>query len=267
MNRTLYVSIALMLCPLSSLHAQTVREHGVHEHGAASLAIALDGSRVYIDFDSPAYNVLGFEHAPSSTDQQEVLDVARLALESGSSFVFDSAAGCSLESAEVMFELAGESDHEGEHEHEASHSNESDHDGETAHADGSEHEHEATHADESDHGDETAHADESEHEHEASHADESDHGDEAAHADESEHEHEAAHSDESEHADEDAHSDVEAMYVYQCERAESLERITTSLFDTFESFEDIDVQLIGPGGQTGLELNAEQTVIELGAVR
>jgi len=258
-----------MLCPLTSLNAQTVREHGAHEHGAASLSIALDGSRIYIDLDSPAYNVLGFEHAPSSTAQQDVLDAARLALESGSSFVFDSVAECSLESAEIMFELAGESDHEAEHEHEASHSDESDHDDEIAHADESEHEHEASHSDESDHDDETAHADESEHEHEASHADESDHDDEAAHTDETEHEneHESAHSDESEHGDEGAHSDVEAMYVYQCERAESLERITTSLFETFGSFEDIDVQLIGPGGQTGLELNAEQTVMDIGAVR
>jgi len=241
MNRPLYVSIALMLCPLASLNAQTVREHGAHEHGAASLSIALDGSRIYIDLDSPAYNVLGFEHAPSSTAQQDVLDAARLALESGSSFVFDSAAECSLET--------GESDHEAEHEHEASHSDESDHDDETAHADESEHEHEASYSDESDHDDKAAHTDEAEHE------------------DKHEDEHESAHSDESEHVDEGAHSDVEAMYVYQCERAESLERITTSLFETFGSFEDIDVQLIGPGGQTGLELNAEQTVIDLGAVR
>lgn len=251
MKRPFLASIALMLCPLSTVHAQTLREHGTHEHGAGSLAIALENSRIYIDLDSPAYNVLGFESAPSSKAQQAVLDAARTTLESAPPFSFDAAARCLLERVDVVFDLAAESAHADD----AAHTDEAEH----------EHEHEHEHgqdtegSEESGHAEEEAHADESEHEndHDASHPDESEHADDAAHSDDSEHAHE----------DESSHSDVTSSYEYQCERPELLEQITTTLFEAFGNFEDIDVQLIGPGGQTGLELIRERSVINLGAVR
>lgn len=39
-------------------------DHHAHEHGVAALNVAVEGNRVSIDFDSPAVNVVGFEHAP-----------------------------------------------------------------------------------------------------------------------------------------------------------------------------------------------------------
>lgn len=42
------------------------RQAGAHSHGDASLAVAIDGARVFFELDSPMYNLLGFEHAPKT---------------------------------------------------------------------------------------------------------------------------------------------------------------------------------------------------------
>jgi Protein of unknown function (DUF2796) len=40
------------------------REHGPHVHGVAQLNVALDGNVLWIELNSPAMNIVGFEHAP-----------------------------------------------------------------------------------------------------------------------------------------------------------------------------------------------------------
>jgi hypothetical protein len=42
-------------------------EHHAHEHGVATLEVALDASQLVLQFRSPAMNLLGFEHSPRST--------------------------------------------------------------------------------------------------------------------------------------------------------------------------------------------------------
>lgn len=70
-----------------------------------------------------------------------------------------------------------------------------------------------------------------------------------------------------EHADGAVHSDIESAHVFVCERPERLGSVATTLFDAFPGFEEIEVQLAGPGGQTALELSPGQTDIDLSAVR
>lgn len=78
-----------------------------------------------IELDSPAANIVGFEHAPSSPDDRAALDKAVAALEDGDTlFRFNEEAGCRMETATVTSEmLDGEHDkhdrhaHKGEHEH------------------------------------------------------------------------------------------------------------------------------------------------------
>lgn len=51
------------------------REHGAHEHGAATLAIAFDDAKGKIEFKGAAEGVLGFEHkAKSKKDEKAVAD-------------------------------------------------------------------------------------------------------------------------------------------------------------------------------------------------
>ena len=50
---------------------QEKREHGVHEHGRATLTVAWSNKDLAIDLQTPAYNILGFEYAPSTTEEKK----------------------------------------------------------------------------------------------------------------------------------------------------------------------------------------------------
>ena len=49
------------------------REHGTHEHGRATLTVAWSKKDLAIDLQTPAYNILGFEYAPSTTAEKKWL--------------------------------------------------------------------------------------------------------------------------------------------------------------------------------------------------
>jgi len=119
-------------------HAQDAehRQHGAHVHGIAALNLALEGNEVWIELDSPAANIVGFEHAPSSEDDHAALDTAVATLKGGDRlFKLNDEAGCGMETATVTSELLHEEhdEHEGHaekdgHDH-AEH--EGEHEGET----------------------------------------------------------------------------------------------------------------------------------------
>ena len=46
-----------------------VRQAGAHSHGNATLAVAIEGADVFIELDTPLYNLLGFEHTPQSPEE------------------------------------------------------------------------------------------------------------------------------------------------------------------------------------------------------
>ena len=128
------------------LHAGEPRQHGAHEHGVGKLDIAQEGSELHIELDSPAANIVGFEHAPNSEEDHETLERALARLKDGAAlFALPGAAGCRLVSADAHTPLV---DHkEGEAHHDDEH-----HEGHEPHAKHEQrheesHEHEETHSD------------------------------------------------------------------------------------------------------------------------
>jgi hypothetical protein len=97
------------------------REHGVHQHGVATLTIAWSGNELAIDLETPAYNVVGFEYTPTSEEEKALLDESVAALEAGDLLQFSPGADCSFTSAVVQTELS-EAAHEEEVEAEETHS-------------------------------------------------------------------------------------------------------------------------------------------------
>jgi hypothetical protein len=93
------------------------REHGAHVHGAAVLLIAWSSSEMAIDLETPAYNVLGFEHAPASDEEQTLLEESVAALEAGDLLQLNPDAECTVVSADVQTTLS-EEEHAAEEEHE-----------------------------------------------------------------------------------------------------------------------------------------------------
>lgn len=51
-------------------------EHHAHEHGVATLEVALEASRLVLQFRSPGMNLLGFEHRPRSAQDDAAVSRA-----------------------------------------------------------------------------------------------------------------------------------------------------------------------------------------------
>lgn len=119
----------LLLASMSSAlsaddHEETHRQHDAHEHGHATLNLVQEGNTVQLLLESPAANILGFEHSPTNEEEQQSLDKAVSVLKQGEKmFTFPAMAKCEQKEVSLESELTehethheGESHHEGEEE-------------------------------------------------------------------------------------------------------------------------------------------------------
>lgn len=110
-----FIMAALILPALAQAESYGVQQ--AHVHGAANLFIVQEETELEITLETPAMNLLGFEHAPSTAEQhQQVAEVAALLTSAQQLFGF-SEAQCQLLEADV--EMPAMMD---EHEHEETHS-------------------------------------------------------------------------------------------------------------------------------------------------
>jgi hypothetical protein len=112
------------------------RQHGAHVHGIGKLNIVLEGKEVHVELDSPAANIVGFEHQPRSAEDRAALERAVNTLREGERlFLFSREAGCRQEKAVVESSLlagANKDHHDHGHDHGAK---DKDHDHAHVHAD------------------------------------------------------------------------------------------------------------------------------------
>lgn len=59
------------------------RQHKSHVHGIGKLNIALSGHELFVELESPAANIVGFEHAPSTQVQKDAVHAAEEQLKDG----------------------------------------------------------------------------------------------------------------------------------------------------------------------------------------
>ena len=85
------MALASLLITLPSHHA-TASELDAHEHGSATLDIAIDNNIIEMKFESPAVNIVGFEYA--TEDEQQLLLINE--------------AENNLSNFDVIFQLAGD---------------------------------------------------------------------------------------------------------------------------------------------------------------
>ena len=132
--RRLLFALPFALLPLAAAHAaHDEHEHhdehaslAAHEHGAAQLNVALEGQRLELALESPAMNLVGFEHAAVSTSDKAAVARAQQHLQTPLAlFGIAAAAGCVITSHELhspLFEAHAEEHEEHGNEHEAEHS-------------------------------------------------------------------------------------------------------------------------------------------------
>jgi hypothetical protein len=129
-----FIALVLVGLAVPTAAQEMRRQLGAHSHGEGHLAIAIEGSRLQMELDVPASDILGFEHAPKSASQKKALADAKAQLaQLKGLFVLTPEAGCKLASADVDVvgpaagnEAAHDHDHDkqvgagksGEHHHE-----------------------------------------------------------------------------------------------------------------------------------------------------
>jgi len=74
---------------------------GAHVHGEARLHIAVEGDSLYAEFESPAANLVGFEHRPVNPQQEALLEQAGRTLAIADRFLLLGDASCRLLEADV----------------------------------------------------------------------------------------------------------------------------------------------------------------------
>lgn len=151
---------------------------GAHEHGVASLNAALDGNLLELQLESPAMNLVGFEHAAKSDADKAKVAAAKRELEQPITLFALNSGDCKTTEVELESPLFDDADHDHDHDH---------------------------------------------------------------------------------HAHEGEHSDIHAHYRFECAKANELKQLDLAeLFKRFPATEKIQVQLIGPNGQQGVELTPAQ---------
>ena len=198
--RRLLLALPFALLPLAIAHAADEHDHdhehgslGAHEHGVGRLNAVLDGQALELELDSPAMNLVGFEHLATTAADKAKVAAARKQLENPAAlFNLPKAAGCVVSTQELNSPLFGDKP-------------------------------------EADHDDD-------------------DHDDDAKDA---AHEH---------HHD---HSEIHAHYQFTCATPTALSNLDlTQVFKTFPATQKIQVQLIGPSGQQGVEATATAATLK-----
>ncbi|WP_076589434.1 zinc uptake protein ZrgA [Vibrio ostreicida] len=210
----------------SSFAEEHFRQHDAHVHGHVEFNIAQDQNELLVEITAPGADVVGFEHAPNNSAQEQALEKAVAQLNNASAILTLSPdAKCKLSHQSVQHTLRTD-EHEHEHEHEK-------HD---------EHKHHEEHSDHDEHKHHEEHSDHDEHKH---HEEHSDHD---------EHKHHEEHSD---------HGEFTVQYHYQCDNFNALSSINTQWFSAFPSTQSINVNLLTDKTQSAVELSAKNTKISL----
>lgn len=194
--RRLLLALPFALLPLAAAHAVDEHDHdhehgslSAHEHGVGRLNAALDGQTLELELESPAMNLVGFEHAATTDADKAKVAAARAKLENPLVlFNLPKAAGCKIATQELESPLFGDKP-------------DADDDHDEADKDGHEHHHE--------------------------------------------------------------HSEIQAHYQFSCSAPGALKTLDlANIFNTFPATQKIQVQLISPSGQQGVEVTAKAAALK-----
>jgi Protein of unknown function (DUF2796) len=119
--RCLLVSlvVALVVLPFGfigdKIQAGEYRHHEAHVHGIARMNVAVEEDQLYIEFITPAANIVGFEHSPNTSEQKTAVQKAIETLKTGRKlFSLPPGAEGRLVESKVETDIIQDSHHESE---------------------------------------------------------------------------------------------------------------------------------------------------------
>jgi hypothetical protein len=235
---TVLLSFVVSLTAFQTLASKTLDSH---EHGSANLSIAIDNNLISIRFESPAVNIVGFEYQPNDEEQQaRVTEAENMLSNFEATFNLKGEPNCQILQSSANW--ISDHDEHSEHENDIS---------KTDHADHSEHDNETAKSDHDSH---------SEHENDTTESDHDSHSEHENDTAESEHDGHSEHENDVVKAE---HAEFLAKFELQCEQINNLAAIDVKILTLFPAIDEIDAQIIYPGGQLQQELTIDNTLINL----
>ena len=106
MGKAYLLAIAVFMLSLNlnaeiPVHSERVYQQGVHQHGLAVITLALEGDQIDVELESPAANILGFEHVASTPEHIGVVAKARSTLELSNKLFSFIGARCELNALRI----------------------------------------------------------------------------------------------------------------------------------------------------------------------
>ncbi|MCG8378278.1 MAG: DUF2796 domain-containing protein [Proteobacteria bacterium] len=124
--RKIIVTLVLGILSIYSLHvfsgSESEHHHTAHVHGEALLNLAIDKNTVLIEFESPAMNIIGFEHEPRTEEQINITKETNERLKNYNSVL--TIPGSQCKQTDSTLEFAHDVDDEEEHHHDDHHEHE-----------------------------------------------------------------------------------------------------------------------------------------------
>jgi hypothetical protein len=141
------IAFTLSLVLAAPTVAEEFHQEGAHVHGEARLDLVLEGNTLSATLESPAINLVGFEHPPRTPDEHAQLDTAQARLRDGAGMLgLPAEAGCRQTRFALASALLEEKGHD--HAHEGGRKQETGHDSHDHEGhDHAKHDHAAEHAD------------------------------------------------------------------------------------------------------------------------
>lgn len=118
-NSALFSVLTTSACMLMALATSAVlagtHQHKAHVHGEANLNIVIDQNNVLIELESPAANLLGFEHTPHTSAEKQQLKVTQSLLSEPSTLLSITNNQCQLVNTDIELPFSDHDDHHSDH--------------------------------------------------------------------------------------------------------------------------------------------------------
>ena len=103
-----YLIALLLMLPCFANAEPSKRQLGAHDHGYGKLNLAIEDQTVTVELETPAYNIVGFEHSPEGEKEKNIFKNAMSTLKNGSKlFLFSETAGCKLIDVKIDSAISG----------------------------------------------------------------------------------------------------------------------------------------------------------------
>ena len=130
--QSLLMSTLLTCTPIANAEKAGLE---AHVHGIAEINLVMEGEDLHLVFQSPAMNLVGFEHAPKTEADHQAVDQTADHLKNGESlFIPNHTASCEQESVTLKSALLEEeAEHHQEHKAHQEHEEHEEHEGHDQH--------------------------------------------------------------------------------------------------------------------------------------